>query len=74
MTREKGQMTDDTVYSKAVGRMSTQDVHWIREHHGLVRYTEAEAEQCLAAHAGAIEDAMIERGWAVISACIEEEE
>lgn len=73
MTREKGQMTDDTVYSKAVGRMSTQDVHWIREHHGLVRYTEAEAEQCLAAHAGAIEDAMIERGWELLEEHIKEE-
>ena len=66
-------MTDDTVYSKAVAHMSTQEVHWIRKHHGLVRFTEDEAEQFLAVHANTINEAMIDRGWEVLEEQIEEE-
>ena len=58
----------------AMTEWQSEDIHAYREQKGLPLWTEAEAEEFLAAHAGAIEDAMIERGWAVISACIEEEE
>jgi hypothetical protein len=58
----------------AMTEWKSEDIQAYRAQQGLSLWTEAEAKEFLAAHAEAIEDAMIERGWAVISACIEEEE
>jgi hypothetical protein len=58
----------------AMVEWQSEDIHEYREQKGLPLWTEAEAEEFLAAHAGAVEDAMIERGWEVLEEHIEEEE
>ena len=51
---------------------AAQDIHKHRSDAGLSAWTDEEAAQFLASVEYDIEDAMIERGWEVLTQCIDE--
>ena len=51
---------------------AAEDIHKHRSDAGLSAWTEAEASQFLASIEDDIEEGMIERGWDVITQCIDE--